>query len=201
MTAYPGQLPEPTPAAAGAGAVIWITGLSGAGKSTVAAELVPRLAAAGQRPILLDGDQLRAVLDADGYDEVNRRRLAFRYARLCRLLANQGHIVICATIALFHDVQAWNRANLPNYLEIFLDVPVTELRRRNSKGLYRLGDGRDVVGVGIPAEFPASPDLVVSNQGATTPAAVAADIIRLYRTRGSNQERSSTNKEEVSSID
>nr|WP_296070312.1 adenylyl-sulfate kinase [uncultured Actinoplanes sp.] len=166
------------------GALVWITGMSGAGKSTVAAELVDRLHRRGVRPVLLDGDQLRAALGIAGtFDHQGRHNLAFVYARLCRLLAGQGQIVICSTIALFHDVQAWNRANIDNYLEVFLDVPVDELRARDTKGLYA-SDGQQMVGVHVPAEFPLHPDLAVRNFGETLPGDVAETIIRFGTTKG-----------------
>jgi adenylylsulfate kinase-like enzyme len=163
--------------------VIWIFGLSGAGKSTVAHELVAALSSDGKRPILLDGDELRSALGADRFDRESRRRLAHVYARLCRLLARQGHTVVCASIGLLHELHAWNRANLERYVEVVLDVPFDELERRDSKGLY---DGaayrRDVVGVDVPAEFPKEPDLVVGNFGSTDARAAAARIVEFLET-------------------
>ena len=91
-----------------------------------------------------------------------------RNARLCRLLAEQGTDVVCATISLFHDVQRWNRENIPGYREIYLRVPIDELRRRDSKGIYarsQRGDARDVVGIDVPAEAPEAPDLMLDNYG------------------------------------
>ncbi len=153
-----------------AGRVFWITGLSGAGKTTLGRELWSRLRAAGHPVILLDGDALRGVIAEDlDYSADNRRRSAMRNARLCRLLAQQGADVVCATISLFHEVQRWNRANIPGYLEIYLQVPMDELRRRDSKGIYakdQQGDARNVVGLDVPAEIPEAPDLVLDNHGA-----------------------------------
>jgi adenylylsulfate kinase-like enzyme len=159
------------------GSVIWITGLSGAGKSTVAWELSGLLRHGEAAPVLLDGDQLRAALDARSFDDAGRRRLAFVYARLCRLLAMQGHTVICATIALYHEVQAWNRDNLPGYLEVLLDVPMQELIRRDTKGVYRgQRDHSEVWGLGLRPEFPISPDLVIHNVAPMTSELAARDI-------------------------
>ncbi len=151
------------------GRVFWITGLSGAGKTTVGRELWSRLRAAGRPVIFLDGDVLRAVIAEDlGHRSVDRRRSAMRNARLCRLLAGQGTDVVCATISLFHEVQRWNRGHIPGYREIYLRVPIDELRRRDSKGIYaraQRGDARDVVGIDVAAETPEAPDLVLDNYG------------------------------------
>ena len=163
------------------GRVFWITGLSGAGKTTLGEELVSRLRAAGRRVILLDGDALRAAIAEDlGHSAENRRKSAMRNARLCRLLAEQGHDVICATISLFHEVQRWNRENIPGYREIYLRVPIDELQRRDCKGIYagaQRGDARDVVGLDVPAEVPEAPDLVLDNYGALDVATAVDHIL------------------------
>jgi glutamine kinase len=152
------------------GRVFWITGLSGAGKTTLGRELWTRLRASGRSVTFLDGDAMRAAIAEDlDHSADDRRRSAMRNARLCRLLAEQGADVVCATISLFHDVQRWNRENILGYREIYLRVPLDELRRRDSKGLYsraQNGDARDIVGLDVQAETPEAPDLVLDNYGA-----------------------------------
>jgi glutamine kinase len=156
-------------AAARGGRVYWITGLSGAGKTTVGKELWRRLQAAGRAAIFLDGDCMREVIAADLDHSVEQRRTsAMRNARLCRLLAQQGADVVCPTISLFHDVQRWNRENIPGYCEIYLRVPMQELTRRDCKGIYAAaacGQLHDVVGLDLPAEFPEASDLTLDNFG------------------------------------
>ena len=163
-----GRRPEAEYGAA-SGRVFWITGLSGSGKTTVGRELWRRLRASGRSVIFLDGDALRAAIAEDlGHSADNRRLSAMRNARLCRLLAAQGADVVCATISMFHEVQRWNRENISGYREIYLRVPLDELRRRDSKGIYaagQRGDAQDIVGVDVPAEFPETPDLVLDNYG------------------------------------
>ncbi len=164
------------------GRVFWITGLSGAGKTTLGRELWSRLRAAGCHAIFLDGDALRAGIAEDlGHKTSDRRRSAMRNARLCRMLAQQGTDVICATISLFHEVQRWNRENIPGYREIYLRVPLDELRRRDQKGIYNGAKG-DVVGIDVVAETPETPDLVLENHGALNVTAAVDRILEVCAT-------------------
>jgi adenylylsulfate kinase len=148
------------------GAVCWITGLSGAGKSTLAGKVVLSLKELGLDPILLDGDDLRSLLGVPSSDfsREERLRLAFVYADLCRYLASQGFIVVIATIALFKEIHLWNRENLGNYYEVFLDVPLSVLQDRDPKGLYARfsrGEIRNVAGLDFEVDLPSSADLVI----------------------------------------
>ena len=142
--------------------VFWVTGLSGSGKSTLALRLDTWLRDKGFSPIMLDGDQIRDLLfTAAGHDRAARLEVARFISRLCRFLALQGQCVICPTISLFHEIQAWNRKNIPGYVEIFLDVPLTVVRQRDPKGLYAAKDRDEIdnlVGLDIKAEFPENPD-------------------------------------------
>jgi len=165
-----------------AGRVYWITGLSGSGKTTVGLALWKRLREAGRSALFLDGDALRGVIAEDlGHGIESRRRSAMRNARLCRLLASQGEDVVCSTISLFHEVQRWNREHIPGYCEIYLRVPMGELRRRDGKGLYAAaerGERSDVVGLDVAAEFPEAPDLILDNHGELV---AAAAVERIWR--------------------
>jgi adenylylsulfate kinase len=161
--------------------VFWITGLSNAGKSTVSALLVERLTERGMRPVFLDGNQVRDALGVDGgFDESTRRRMGMTYAKLSHLFSSQGHAVVCATISLFHEVHAWNRAHIGNYHEVLLDVPLTELARRDTRGIYNTHDNSNVAGLGVAVEFPVAADLVIKNYGGVTPDEVADQILQLW---------------------
>lgn len=151
------------------GRVIWICGLSGAGKTTLAQAVFGRLKDIGAPVVLFDGDDLREIFGVDkvngeNYGRIPRLELAMRYAALCRLVADQGLIVVIATISLFREVHDWNRVHLPGYFEVYLKVPIEELRRRDTKGIYRrfdAGELSDVAGLDLPIDEPESPNWLV----------------------------------------
>jgi adenylylsulfate kinase-like enzyme len=158
------------------GTVFWITGLSGAGKSTVAARLQARLRGIGRPAMLIDGDRMRAILGAQALGGDDRRRLGGIYAALARDVALQGLDAICATMSLFHDLHAWNRANIRHYREIYLRTHLATRRARDPKGLYRAADAG--IAGGMPGldeafEAPRAPDLVIDNDTDDPETAVA----------------------------
>lgn len=160
------------------GRVIWITGLSGAGKTTLAKAVSEKLS----HSILLDGDNMREVLgcQTSGFDAMGRLNLALTYSRLANMLARQGFVVVVATISLFHRVHAWNRANMPGYLEVFLDVPAEVRRSRDPKGLYageKKGKVTNMAGNTVAVEFPLNPDLRL-DENYSLEASVAAVLKR-----------------------
>lgn len=161
-------------------ACFWITGFSGAGKTTVALLLRQRLQAAGLPVLVLDGDKLRAAIDPDaGHDLESRRKLAFAYARLCAELAQQNVVVICATISMFHAVRDWNRAHIPGYREIYLKVPLDERTARDPKKLYAR-EAKNMVGRDDVAEEPQTPDLTIDNYDTLKPEDAAAQIFQAF---------------------
>jgi adenylylsulfate kinase len=167
--------------------VLWITGLSGAGKSTLASEVVNRLRSRGVAVVLLDGDELRevfgaATVNAKNHGREGRLELAFQYAHLCRVIAGQGLTVVIATISLFREIHVWNRANLQGYFEVYLKVPVEELRRRDPKGIYRRFDAgqlADVAGLDLPVDEPEAADWVVEFDPLRPVNAIAEHLMKI----------------------
>lgn len=147
------------------GCVYWITGLSGAGKTSLCQALVSYLQNQGDSIIMLDGDDLREVMGStDAHTREERLMLARRYAHLCHLLSKQGVDVAIATISMFREIHEWNRINLSKYVEIFLNVPLDELSRRDPKKIYERvykGELKNVAGVDFIVDKPASPDVSI----------------------------------------
>jgi cytidine diphosphoramidate kinase len=140
----------------------WITGLSATGKTTLSTLLVEHMRLSGKKVIQLDGDELRQVLADESYTREVRIALAMRYSRLCRLLSSQGVDVIIAVIGLFKEIHEWNRENIPNYVEVFVDTPLDELKKRDPKGIYKRfesGEIENVAGLDLKVDFPVNPDV------------------------------------------
>ena len=163
------------------GRVIWITGLSGAGKTTVSRLVRDKLAERGGPAVLLDGDILREIFGNDlGHHREDRLKSANRNARLCKALADQGVTVVIATISLFHEIHDWNRGNIENYIEVYIKVPLEELKARDPQGLYaraEKGEQQNVYGIDLQAEEPQEPDLVIENFGGTDAQTAAEKIV------------------------
>ena len=145
--------------------VIWITGLSGSGKTTLATKLRSKYLENDTDVIHLDGDELRVVLGVDGgYDSASRLSIGKTYARLARMLATQGNIVIVSAIALFNEVHALNK-QFPDYCEIYLESNQEILAERDKKSVYKKNylRNKNVVGLDIKPQFPQAPHRLIPN--------------------------------------
>lgn len=180
MPVPPALPPHPLPA------VIWLTGISGAGKTTVAEATRALLQARGVPTVVLDGDALRAGLCSDlGHSEPDRDENIRRGAHLARLLNQQGFTVVCAFISprARHRALARRTCAPAPFLEVFVDTPVATAAARDTKGLYqRARDGAltGLPGVDAPYERPTAPELVIQTDQ-TTPDEAAAAVMRLLR--------------------
>lgn len=149
------------------GVLYWITGLSGAGKTTIGNRLYYEMKKKQDNVVLLDGDILKQIVnDTPGYSVEDRRERAYKYAKLCKSLTDQGLVVICCTIAMFHEVREWNRRNNKGYVEIFVNTPMEVLNRRDQKGMYsayQKGEAKDIVGKDVSVELPLNPDIEIVN--------------------------------------
>lgn len=154
------------------GVLYWITGLSGAGKTTIGNRLYYELRKEKDNVVLLDGDILKKILDNQaGYSDEERRKRAIKYAKICKMLTDQGMTVICCTIAMYDEVREWNRKNNKGYVEIFLDVPIDILIKRDQKGMYsqyKKGKINNLAGMDMKVEFPKTPDIRIENNGCMT---------------------------------
>jgi bifunctional enzyme CysN/CysC len=171
-------------AAGGSGATVWLTGLSGSGKSTIAVELERRLVAAGRPAYLLDGDNLRHGLNGDlGFSAQDRDENVRRVAHVARLFADAGLVAIVPLISPYRSARQLARdlhdaADLP-FVEVFVDTPLEVCEGRDPKGLYaqaRAGEITGMTGIDDPYEPPVDPEVRVTPDDGD-PVAVATDLV------------------------
>lgn len=166
-----------------AGSVVFMTGLSGAGKTTLARALASELAKAGGRAAIIDGDELRRDAPAEiGFDAASRIANVERAARLAVDVASSGELAIAALIAPFEEARARARAIVEaagqRFLLIYVRTPLEVAERRDPKGLYRLaraGEIADFTGITSPFEEPTAADVVID----TTSLSVEQSVQRI----------------------
>jgi adenylylsulfate kinase len=147
---------------------VWLTGLSGAGKSSIAGALERRLLEAGRPCYLLDGDILRAGINRDlGFGPEDRRENIRRSAEIARLINEAGIVAIAAFISPYRADRAMAREIVgpARFVEVYVDAPLAVCEARDPKGLYRRarrGEVRDFTGVSAPYEAPTAPDLALA---------------------------------------
>ena len=166
-------------------AVLWFTGLSGSGKSTIANLVEKTLHRMNRHTFLLDGDNVRHGLNRDlGFTEADRIENIRRVAEVARLMADAGLIVITAFISPFRAERDMVRQMLPEgeFLEVFIDTPLAVAEARDAKGLYRkarAGELKNFTGIDSPYEAPEQPEIRIDTTAMTPEAAAAIVVERL----------------------
>jgi bifunctional enzyme CysN/CysC len=166
---------------------VWLTGLSGSGKSTVAVALEQRLVGAGRPAYILDGDNLRHGLNADlGFSDADRTENVRRVGEVARLLADAGVVAIVPVISPFRAgrdrVRALHAAAGVPFVEVFVDTPIEVCEQRDPKGLYkkaRAGELAGFTGIDSPYEPPTSAELVLTPADGTPDDQAAEVLARL----------------------
>jgi adenylyl-sulfate kinase len=147
------------------GCVVWLTGLSGAGKSSIARELERALITLGERACILDGDKIRNGLSSDlTFSPQDREENVRRISQVAKLFAEAGNICIVAMISPYRDHRREARRVLPQgrFVEVYINAPVEICEQRDPKGLYaraRAGEIKDFTGVSAPYEPPEKPEI------------------------------------------
>lgn len=144
---------------------MWLTGLSGAGKTTIACILERELRARGRRVERLDGDVVRQGLTRDlGFSKEDRERNIERVTFVAKLLSRNGVMVVAAFISPFREMRSYARAEIGDFVEVYVKCPIEECIRRDVKGLYRealAGRIPNFTGVSDPYEEPDNPEIIV----------------------------------------
>ena len=165
------------------GLVVWFTGLSGSGKSTIANELDVELNKRGLRTYILDGDNVRMGLNKDlGFSPESRKENIRRISEVAKLFADSGAIVMTAFISPYREDRDSARDVIGrDYVEVFVNTPIEECIKRDPKGLYKkaiAGEIKGFTGIDAPYEQPLSPEISLDNLSIEDSLAVLMDLLR-----------------------
>ena len=150
--------------------VVWFTGLSGSGKSTIAAWVGAELERSGARIEMLDGDRLREVFPNTGFSKAERDAHVKRVGYLASRLEHHGVTVIASFVSPYRESRDFVRGLCHRFVEVHVSTPIEECERRDVKGLYqkaRRGEVREFTGVSDPYEPPISPEIEIDTTGLT----------------------------------
>ena len=165
------------------GLVVWFTGLSGSGKSTIANELDVELNKRGLRTYILDGDNVRMGLNKDlGFSPESRKENIRRISEVAKLFADSGAIVMTAFISPYREDRDSARDVIGrDYVEVFVNTPIEECIKRDPKGLYKkaiAGEIKGFTGIDAPYEQPLSPEISLDSLSIEDSLAVLMDLLR-----------------------
>ena len=144
------------------GYLIWITGLSGSGKTSIAKKIFPYVKKKFGPSILINGDDLRSILKIFGYDKKTRFDNGIKFSNLFKLITDQNINIIFAGGGLFHKLRTYNKKNIRNYIEVYIKSEVSTIISKNKKNkVYKLN--KNIYGIDIKAELPKNPNIIITN--------------------------------------
>ena len=144
------------------GTLFWITGLSGSGKTTIAETIKKTITERYGHTLTISGDDLRKLFNYNKFSRKNRLKYALSYGKFCKHITNNGINVIFSTVSLFDKVRKWNKLNINNYIEIYINTDIKIVIKKRKKFFYK-GNYKNIVGKNLKAEFPKSPDIIIQN--------------------------------------
>ena len=144
------------------GILCLITGFSGSGKSSIAKIIKKDIRNNYGPTILLHGDEIRSLFNLKGYSSTDRKKIAMQYSKLCKKITDNGINVILATVSLYNIVRKWNKANIVNYIEIYIKSDLSKIIKQKKKFFYRKKT-KNVVGLTIKPELPKKPNIILKN--------------------------------------
>ena len=144
------------------GILFWITGFSGSGKTSLAKKIHKKIILKYGPTLIISGDDLRKIFGYRKFTRKDRFTYALSYSKFCKSIIDNNINVIFSTVSLFHTVRKWNKLNIKNYIEIYIQSDIHQIIKQKKKFFYR-GNYKNIVGKNIKPEFPKFPDIILKN--------------------------------------
>ncbi len=144
------------------GILFWITGFSGSGKTIIAKKIRNEVEKKYGPTILFSGDDVRRIFSLRGYTYKDRYKTVMKYCKLSKFLVSQKVNVIFAVVGLMSGIREWNKKNIKNYVEIYIESNIKKVVKRKNKKIY-INKSKNVVGIDIRPELPKKPDIKITN--------------------------------------
>jgi adenylylsulfate kinase-like enzyme len=162
----------------GKGILFWITGLSGAGKTTIANKIKKDISKIYGPTLMISGDNIRSIFDLRGYGYKDRLEVLKKYTKFAKYITNQKINLIFAVVGMVETTRRWNRKNIDNYVEIFIKSKIKNIKNLNKKKIYHKKNSKNVIGLDIKAEFPKKPDITIINSFNKSTDALAKKLLK-----------------------
>ena len=144
------------------GILFWITGYSGSGKSSIAKRIKKRISKLYGPTILINGDDLRNILELNKYSKIERIKNGLKFSKLCEFITNQNINVIFAVVGLFNKIRKRNKLKIKNYIEIYIKSEIKNIIKKGKKKIYKKNK-KNIMGKDLKAELPKNPDITITN--------------------------------------
>ena len=144
------------------GILFLITGLSGSGKTTIAEKIKNDISNKYGPTVIVSGDDLRKMFNLKKFSRKDRLAYALSYSKFCKCITDNKINIILSTVSMFHKVRKWNRKNINNYVEIYIQSDINKIIKQKNKFFYKR-NYKNIIGKDIKPEFPQSPHIIVDN--------------------------------------
>lgn len=158
------------------GITFWITGLSGSGKTTIGKKIITKIIKNFGPTILFSGDDIRKIFNLKKFSRKDRLAYALIYGKFCKYITDNKINVIFSTVSLFHKVRKWNRSNINNYIEIYIQSDINQIIKQKNKFFYK-GNYKNIIGKNIKAEYPKSSHITIKNNFNKSANVLAKELI------------------------
>jgi len=145
------------------GIVFWVTGFSGSGKTTLGKKIKEDITRTYGPTIMISGDDIRKIFKLNGYEYKDRLTVLKKYCQFAKYIANQKINIILAVVGMIEAPRKWNRANIDNYVEIYIKSNLNKIIKLNKKKIYKKKNPGKLIGINIKPEFPKKPDIIFLN--------------------------------------